>query len=44
VIIWKGRRRRNTATENRGREKHVQQRIAREIYGKIVIWIGGEEI
>jgi len=26
------------------REKHVQQRIAREVYGKIIVWVGGEEI
>jgi len=25
-------------------EEHVQQGIAREVYGKIIIWMGGEEI
>ena len=31
-------------TGSGGREKCVQQRIAGEIYGKIVVQIGGEEI
>jgi len=28
----------------RGRKEHVQQGIAREVYGKIIVWMGGEEI
>ena len=27
-----------------GKEKRVQQRIAREVYGKIIVWVGEEEI
>jgi len=30
--------------EEQTEEEHVQQGIAREVYGKIIIWMGGEEI
>jgi len=32
------------ATGERGREERVQQRIAGEVYGKIIVWVEGEEI
>jgi len=32
------------AAEERGREERVQQGIARKVYSKIIVWMGGEEI
>ena len=33
-----------TRRQERGRREHVQQGIAREVHGKIIVRMGGEEI